>query len=174
MAKVDKDRKFYIMSYLSKEQIEQVISEKQNQIKAIAYAFHDKDDNEPHFHILLYCYSKHTISGIAKWFNRSAFVDDKGMNINTFVEFSLSVKGSFNYLTHEDDEDKFHYDQSIICGYNIDFFRDNTEVDFDPLSESINDLLCGVSLYECVQRYGRDFIIHYGHIKALLNDINNS
>lgn len=174
MAKVEKFRSFYIMSYLSEKQIEKVLREKDKQIRAVAYAFHDKDENENHYHILLYCYSPHTLSSIEKWFNRSEFVDEKGMHINTLLQNCLSIKGSFNYLTHEDEQDKFHYDESIIKGHDIEFFKNAVYVDYDCLSEAINDLLSGVSLYDCVQRYGRDFIIHYGHIKTLLNDIQNS
>lgn len=172
MAKVEKFRSFYIMSYLSEKQIDKVLLEKDKQIRAVAYAYHDKDETINHHHILLYCYSPHTLTSIEKWFNRTEFVDEKGMYINTLVQNCLSIKGSFNYLTHEDEEDKYHYDISIIKGHDIDFFRNAVYIDYDCLSEAINDLLCGVTLYDCVQRYGRDFIIHYGHIKMLLDDIN--
>lgn len=169
--KIKKFYSFYCMSYLSEEQILSVLAEKQSQLRAYAFAYHDKDDNVNHHHILIYCYRPHTIKSIFNWFNRSSFVDEKDMPVNTFVENCISVKGSIQYLTHSNDKDKYQYDDSIVKGVNIDYFFDNFDDDNDNLTLALEDMMNGIPLMEIAKRYGRDFIIHYGHIKTLLLDI---
>lgn len=175
MSKVDKFRCFSLVSYLSNEQLSKVLTDKQSQIRNCAYILHDKDDEIPHFHILIYLYNARTLSSIRNWFYKDCFTDNNGLQVNTLAQVTNFIDGLTTYLTHNDDksiaEGKYIYDLSAVCGWNYDFFYSAIDDPEDNLTLAIEDLINGVPLYDCVKRYGRDFIIHYGHIKTLLNDI---
>ena len=179
--KIDKPRCFFVRTYLSEFQLNDLLRDKESQIRNCAYIYHDKDTDkngeliEPHWHILFYCYCGHTLQQIIKWFN--GFVDNKDMPINSYVEkVNLSTSWNvFDYLTHNTEKSieqgKFVYDKDCIFGWNFDFFIHSDSAETDNLTCAITDLLCGVNLQTVVKRYGRDFIIHYSHIRSLLNDI---
>ena len=170
-----KPRCFCIVSYLSEEQLLSILDKKSSQIRNCAYIYHDKDEEIPHFHILIYLYNGHTVESIRNWFYRDGFLDDKGLQVNSFVEITDHISNYTEYLTHNTEKSisdgKHIYDLSEVRGWNYDFFYSAIDDPDDNLTMAIEDLICGFSLYECVKRYGRDFIIHYGHIKLLLNDM---
>lgn len=172
-------RNFSLMTYLKPQQIEDVLHGHDRQIKAYAYITHDKDKNEfgelkeKHIHLLICLVNNTTVDAIRNWFK--GFTDEKGMPINTLAQPMHDISGSYDYLTHDTEqareEGKYIYPPDEIKGLNLDFFKDTNKQDIDNLTLAIDDLLNGIPLDEVRKRYGRDFIMHYGHIKMLFNDI---
>lgn len=176
---MSKFRNWRLVSYLNEQQILQVIEEHTNQIKAYAYIYHDKDINDdgnpkpPHYHILLALNNATSQTGITNWFQ--GFEDELGNDINTLSKVMSNPKGAFGYLTHNTvaSAHKFQYDESLIKSVNADFFIDYDVVSDDKLSTALSEMLDGIPISEVAKKYGRDFIIHYAHIRALYNDIQS-
>lgn len=172
-------RNFSLLTYLSPEQIEKVILKHDRQVKAYAYIIHDKDTNEfgelkeKHIHLLISIINNTTCEAIRNWFK--GFEDKNGLQINTLAQPMHDICGSYEYLTHETEqareEGKYVYSKDNIKGNNLSYFTDSSKQDIDNLTLAIDDLLAGVPLDEVRKKYGRDFIMHYGHIKMLFNDI---
>ena len=172
-----KPRNYRLISYLSEDQILDIIDYHSNQIKAYAYILHDKDirDNRElkpsHYHILLCLYNGTTLNSLLNWF--IGFEDDNGQEINTFGKVMSTPSGAFGYLTHNtvSSKHKYQYDESLIKCVNREFFNLSDEAAEDKSLSALNELLDGVPLREVAQKYGKHFILHYGHIKMLFNDI---
>lgn len=179
MADTKRYRNFCLMTYLQDEQILQVLGRHERQLKAYAYITHNKDVDEfgkpkiIHRHLLISLVNNTTVDALRNWFK--GFEDENGKQINTLAQPMHEISGSFDYLTHETEqaiaEGKYQYPKEDIKGYNLDFFTDSSKAEQDNLSLAIDDLLNGIPLDEVRKRYGRDFIMHYGHIKMLFNDI---
>lgn len=166
-------RNFSLVTYLEPQQIESVILKHDRQVKAYAYITHDKCNKEIHNHLLLSLINNTTCTAILNWF--AGFEDSKGLQINTLVQPMHDIIGSYKYLTHETEqareEGKYVYSKDNIKGNNLSYFTDSSKQDIDNLTLAIDDLLAGIPLDEVRKKYGRDFIMHYGHIKMLFNDI---
>lgn len=179
MADTKRYRNFCLMTYLQDEQILQVLGRHERQLKAYAYITHNKDVDEfgkskiIHRHLLISLVNNTTVDALRNWFK--GFEDENCKQINTLAQPMHEISGSFDYLTHETEqaiaEGKYQYPKEDIKGYNLDFFTDSSKAEQDNLSLAIDDLLNGIPLDEVRKRYGRDFIMHYGHIKMLFNDI---
>ena len=82
-------RKFSCITYLDVEFLKLRLFQHEKQIRAYAYAYHDKDTNEdgalkePHIHLLIITYNTCTISAIRRWF--SGFIQN-GKDVNTIVQ----------------------------------------------------------------------------------------
>lgn len=174
-------RNFCLMTYLNEQQIKTVLAGHDRQLKAHAYITHDKDKNENgelkqvHMHLLLALVNNTTCDAVRNWFK--GFTDEKGQPINTLAQPMHDISGSFEYLTHNTEqakaEGKYIYDDTSVKGGNIKYFQDTTLQEVDNLTLALDDLMNGIPLIEVAKRYGRDFIVHYGHIKTLYNDIQN-
>lgn len=166
-------RNFSLVTYLKPYQIENVLLKHDRQVKSYAYITHDKCNKEVHTHLLLCLINNTTCNAIQNWF--AGFEDEKGLLINTLVQPMHDLYSSFKYLTHETEQakldGKYVYNVADIKGSNLSYFTNTAEQDVDNLTLAINDLLAGIPLVEVMQTYGRDFIVHYGHIKTLFNDI---
>lgn len=178
MADTKRYRNFCLMSYCTEEQIKKVMQKHDHQLKAHAYILHDKDLDEngkpktAHYHILLALVNATTVDAVRNWFN---FTDSNGLKVNTLGQQMHDTSGSFDYLTHETDESreqgKYIYPATDIKGFNLEYFKDESQLNADSLTSALDDMLNGISLIDIYKRYGRDFIVHYGHIKSLFNDI---
>lgn len=154
-----------------------VLDEHSTQIKAYAFILHDKDITEegkpktPHYHILLCLHNGNSLEAVLRWFD--GFVDDNGNDINTLGKVMNNRKGAYAYLTHNTcaSQDKYQYSESDIVSYNPDFFANDDDEHVDTLASALQDMLDGIPLNDIRKTYGRDFILHYCHIKALYNDI---
>lgn len=176
-----KNRNFSLVTYLTEQQIKAVIEKHNNQVKAYAYILHDKDITEEgsskknHYHLLIALVNATSISGIKKWF--SGFTDSTGMEVNTMCQITNDICGSFDYLTHNTEgaklDGKYLYNDSEVKGFNLEYFKDISLQNVDNLTLALQEMFEGVPLEEIFKKYGRDFIIHYGHIKDLFNDIQN-
>ena len=173
MIDTKRPRNFSLVTYLKPEQIESVLLKHDRQVKAYAYITHDKCNKEIHTHLLICLINNTTCNAIQNWF--TGFEDEKGLQINTLVQPMHDLYSSYKYLTHETEqarqEGKYVYNSDDIKGNNLTYFTDISKQDIDNLTLAIDDMLAGVPLDEVRKKYGRDFIMHYGHIKMLFNDI---
>lgn len=144
-------------------------------VDEFAYILHDrdvKDDGtlkEPHFHFLFVLRRSRRLSDILSCMK-------KILNGNVRLQPCHSVSGSYGYLTHENEDSKVHYDESsIVSSADSTYWKacsSSSECDksSDTIMSAYLDLLNSMPLTECAKKYGRDFIIHYNHIKSLLLD----
>lgn len=168
-------RNFSLVTYLNSYQVENIISKHDRQIRAYAYIVHDKCNKEKHIHLLICLINNTTCNAIKNWF--SGIEDSNGLEVNTLVQPMNDIYCSYKYLTHDTQQakvdGKYQYSVDNILGNNLSYFVDSSAQDIDNLTLALNDLLDGIPLVEVAKKYGRDFIVHYGHIKQLFNDIQN-
>ena len=157
------------------EGLAKFVQNKQSIVTEYAYILHDRDvkedgtRKESHFHFLLVLHRSRRLADIQSYMRYSLYG-------NILLQPCHSVSGSYGYLTHENEDSKVHYDESaIVSSADSSYWKsDISSNDCDKSSDSILsayfDLLNSMSLSECAKKYGRDFIIHYNHIKALLLD----
>lgn len=69
-----------------------------------AFAFHDKDDVKPHYHLRLFAQDKRSLSSWSK-----LLLVDKNS-----IEFLQFKKLSIRYLIHLDNPEKYQYNEDII------------------------------------------------------------
>lgn len=94
-------RFFSLMSYAKEEDIINILKSKERYLDFACYAYHDKDDNENHYHILIQLKNPRKQEQILKWFE--GLTDDEGKECNTFSEITKSTEDSFYYLTHSNE-----------------------------------------------------------------------
>ena len=140
-----------------------------------AYILHDRDvkedgtPKEPHYHFLFVLRRSRRLADIQSCMKKT-------LQGNVMLQSCHSVSGSYGYLTHENENSKVHYDESfIVSSADSSYWKaDTSSNDFDKSCDTIMsaylDLLNSMPLTECAKKYGRDFIIHYNHIKSLLID----
>lgn len=140
-----------------------------------AYIFHDrdvKDDGSPkeaHYHFLLVLKRSRRLADIQSYMKYS-------LQGNVLLQPCHSVTASYGYLTHENEDSKVHYDESSIVSsadssyWKADIQANDRVKSSDTILSAYLDLLNSMPLSECAKKYGRDFIIHYNHIKSLLLD----
>ena len=144
-------------------------------VSEYAYILHDrdvKDDGSPkefHYHFLLVLQRSRRLADIQSYMKYS-------LQGNVLLQPCHSVSASFGYLTHENEDSKVHYDESsIVSSADSSYWKaDTTFNDCDKSCDTILsaylDLSNSMPLPDCAKKYGRDFIIHYNHIKSLLLD----
>lgn len=140
-----------------------------------AYILHDRDikedgtPKEPHYHFLFVLRRSRRLSDIQSCMKKT-------MEGNVLLQPCHSVPDTYGYLMHEDEDDKVKYDESdIVSSADKSFWKpDKSSNDSDKSCDTIMsaylDLLNSMPLTDCAKKYGRDFIIHYNHIKSLLLD----
>lgn len=169
-------RKFNIVTYLSENQLKDVLLQFNCDIKGYAYIFHDKDKDEQgkkkekHVHLMLFTYNSHTCSAIKKWFR--AF-DKKKKLINVLVEPMIDEQSSYEYLIHKNDKDKYQYKAIRIRKYNVHYSIYESVRDYDVFTELVLAYMENRNTNEMVLRYGRNFIVNFKNIQAVCNQINS-
>ncbi len=174
-----RSRRFSCITYLNELQLQVCLMKHSNQIRAYAYAYHDKDKKddgtlkEPHCHLILGLYNTCSVSSIRRWFG--GYMDEKEMPITTTAQICGDVYTMYDYLTHSTKEaiedGKYRYDKSIIVCNNKDYFQAGEQSEYDNITLATEMLLKGAKTRELGRRFGRDFILHYGAIKQYLSDI---
>lgn len=160
-------RLFALVTYITNEdEIQKTLVKHGNSIRAFGYIFHDKDENDPHFHVVIRTHSNWTPKQIAVWFN-----DFNEKKQNTLAQPVWSRQGIVSYLTHDDEPDKHHYSQSDIKWYNEGDIRQKEGK--DDSQEIVEDILRGVKTREMVKRYGRDYIYHIQAYHFVAEKIQN-
>lgn len=171
------DRNFFCVSYLTLEQIHDVLTRKASQIKQYAYILHDMDiesDGTPkqqHFHIIVCLNHPVNLNTFINWWK--GYIDGDGKAVNTLVQCAGSVSVCYRYLTHKDDPDKYQYNDILIVSTDPSYFEDERLSEADPVWELVDMILSGKSLREVARIGGRDFIYHYSAIRVLVDDIIN-
>ena len=132
MSDTAKGRYFALVSYRTDtDGLVKSIEKKRNSIRAYALIKHDQDEADPHHHMVLRTHSTWSCPQVAKW-----FADDSGQN--TFAQLVRDRTGIIDYLTHENEPDKHHYDKGDIIDGGLD--------DILPAGESSDDT------YEIVEK----------------------
>ena len=157
------------------EGLSNFVKDNNSVVSEYAYILHDRDlkddgsPKEPHYHFLFVLRRSRRLADIQSCMNKT-------LDGNVLLQSCHSVSGSYGYLTHENEDSKVHYDESSIVSSADSLYwkSDTSSNDFDKPSDTILsaylDLLNSMPLTECAKKYGRDFIIHYNHIKSLLLD----
>lgn len=167
---VTKESKVYnvlLVSYAPVSFISDTLKNHISQLKAYSYCFHDRDkDKVPHTHILICSTMPMYIDTYINWFK---YINDNNELEKTLGQKCVDIKGSYQYLIHENNLEKFQYKVTDRYTYNSDFFNLSNHEDKSILA--LTDILAGCSLRDCALRYGRDFIYHYAHMRQLIIDI---
>lgn len=170
----NRSRKFSLVTYLVEPDLVTCLNNHQQSIRGFAYAYHDKDETEEgkikekHAHVVLWLYNPSDSNRIRRWFHG---VDEKGIEANTLAQVCMDVAASYEYLWHKNNPEKYQYDSSIVVSSDPALFE---QADDNPESDAyapLEDLLNGVPLSVVAKRYGRDFIVHYGHYRQIYQDI---
>ena len=162
-----KTRYFAIVSYLTCEQLASILQTKSSSVRAWALINHDKDIKDPHRHVVIRTHSTWTPSQVGAWF-KGYYNGEK--EVNTFVEVVHDRTAICEYLTHENDPDKHHYDVSEIVDHGLADIMPSGESSDDTF-EIVEKMLEGVSTRELVRLYGRDFLYHYGSYALVVERI---
>ncbi len=167
-----KTRFFSLMTYADEKQLQKVMMKHIKSIRAYCYILHDKDENEPHHHVVLRTHSTWSSFQLRKWF--SGLTDKEKKPINTFCEPANDLVALKEYLTHSDDESrtkgKYQYSASDIRDYGIwDLIPKNDS--YDSSYEIINKILVGTSYRELVRQYGRSFLYHWDKFADMAAEI---
>ncbi len=162
-----KSRYFALVSYLSVEQLASLFQQKSTSIRAWVAIDHDKDNKEPHRHAVIRTHSTWTAAQVQAWF-KGYFVE--GKEVNTFVEVVHDRSAICDYLTHENNPDKYRYDRGDIIDHGLDDILPSGESSDDTF-EIVEKMLAGVSTREMVRLYGRDFLYHYGSYALVVERI---
>lgn len=123
-----------------------------------AYILHDKDNTDPHYHILFTTKANYTCKNIVKIFNECCPSDQ-----NTFCRpVSKSTTGAYQYLTHSTDRAKeqlkHQYSEDEIVTNNSSRWA---KVQNEGLSvdEFCDDLFADdININAMCRKYGRDFM----------------
>lgn len=129
--------------------------------KHYVYCFHDMDEVDYHYHVIAQYYNARTCSAVMRDFiSRS----------NCFVEVVYGLCGLFDYLTHENETDKYHYSRdrlkSDLLSYWVGKCKDNEkkskEDEIECFCDDLMDYCRGmIKLKTMAIRYGKDFIKNY-------------
>ena len=87
-----------------------------------------------------------------------------------------SLSDCFDYALHtkfRDDIEHFNYNRSELHYTNLRFFTKSRQSN-NKGADIVIDLLNGVSLYDMMIKYGRDFIIHYNQYMEFVYQLRNN
>lgn len=171
-------RKFSCITYLDEEMLKLRLFQHEKQIRAYAYAYHDKDVREdgtlkePHIHLLIVTYCTCTLSAVRRWFY--GFVKD-GKDVTTTAQKMTDEYEMYEYLIHNTlsakAAGKYQYDKSIRVTNDPIYWQAYEQSNWDNVQLACEMLLKGTSLHDCGRMFGRDFILHYNAIKNYLSDV---
>lgn len=163
MANVERARNYSLVTYHSEETVKAVIRANINRIRHWAYCIHDKDvkedgtPQEVHIQIMLNLNYASTLLAVRRMFPGE--VD--GQKFNTLGQVVRDLDSCFEYLSHENQENKFHYPHdSVQCDNRAYWEKQISDDDNNKALLIISDILDGERLWVMLQRYGRDFVIH--------------
>lgn len=151
---MDRYHNFDLITYISKDILQYLLDTNTN-IKHYAYAYHDKDNCEPHFHLLVNYKN-------AKTFN-ACLTDFTIPNVTTRcipIEEKNKVE-RYEYLTHKNNLDKFQYNDNIVITDNSNFWLNCSTANNEKTLSLLEDLVQKKSFRYMVETYGRDFVINY-------------
>lgn len=160
-SKVRKSRFFSLTTYATEKQIKKVIGDHIKSVRAFCYIYHDKDENEPHHHILMRTHSTWTSTQISRWF--ADCKDKDHNNVNTFCETASDMDALERYITHDTEEareaGKYQYSKDDIKDFGMCDLAERKD-SYDSSYEILMRVLSGMNPRELVRYYGRDFLYH--------------
>lgn len=116
-----------------------------------AYIYHDKDDNENHYHVICVFQNQRTLSAIKRDINSTQ---------NTLGQKVNSLSDMFHYLTHDEEEGKEIYPiENVVCD-DLYYWThlDNVKDDSADIEQMIDDIINGVHYRILARKYGRDYV----------------
>lgn len=118
-----------------------------------AYILHDKDQKEPHYHVLLHYRSQKKFKTILRELQSEQ---------NTLGEPIKNLYGMVRYLTHEGQDEKHIYEEELIHSDDFLWWKKFAQEpdEKSPLSV-INDIISGVSLRTLISRYGSTIVFQW-------------
>lgn len=161
-----KSRVLCMMSYLDLAEIEKRLEWHSSQVRYWCCILHDKDKDEngelkiPHYHIMIETYDPYPVQSVRNWFK--GIFDQDGKEVNTLGKIAIDRKSATDYLTHKNAPEKHQYAETEIHRYSdyIKIALVKPRADEQPSLRIIEDMLDGLTEYELVQRYGREYIIN--------------
>lgn len=148
----DRYHRFAVVTYNGLDDIQNLL----NTAFKYAYILHDKDETDPHYHILCSFKGNKSFNAVKKLITGSQ---------NTFVQQLHDLNGAYIYLTHEERSDKALYSEDDIVTNDRYYFLGSAPAD-DNL-EFVHDLLdSDKNLREMAYRWGRDYIRNYHKYQA--------
>ena len=163
----DKNKRFYWFFVRSYEPPEKFTIIFQN-CKNYAYIYHDKDNNEPHYHYLFQLKNNTT---------HSAFLC--AYNIKMHSEVCGSPLGAFEYLTHKNHPDKYQYNLDDIVALDFNKFLSLSSSGNDNNNnlrtmDLLQDIVNNIPLDEMVYKYGRDYVLNFKKYQDFARLMSNS
>lgn len=153
MVSRSRSRLYSSVLYMSPSQLDTILARIPSLIH-YAYILHDKEDCEPHIHCLTYYSFQRDRSSVIRDFRY-------GYSGTVLTEIGTSRSSLFLYLTHDDKPDKYQYPVSDIVSNDLDFWSSTPSNPLDNTLCILEDINRHVRFRTLVQRYGRDFVIHY-------------
>ena len=154
-------RFFSLTTYATEKQIQKVVTDHVRSIRALCYIYHDKDESEPHHHVLIRTHSAWTSVQIARWF--SDLKDEKREKVNTFCEVAHDMDSLVRYILHDTAEareaGKHLYSREDIKDFGMCDLAERKD-SYDSSYEILMRVLSGMNPRELVRYYGRDFLYH--------------
>ena len=154
-------RFFSLTTYATEKQIQKVLGDHVRSIRAMCYILHDKDEAEPHYHILMRTHSNWTTAQIAKWF--ADLKDKEKKPINTFCETANDMDALKQYILHADvksrEEGKHLYAKEDIKDFGLCDLSERKD-SYDNSYEILMKVLAHANPRDLVRYYGRDFLYH--------------
>jgi hypothetical protein len=145
-------------------------------VQDVAYILHDRDEGKTdHYHVVIMLNRSRRIQDIVNFLQKNFF---KG---NVLYEPVRDGAAVFDYLTHDtkgDENKAVYFPHEVQSSISSDEWKKlYSGVGTVKQSDKEDGILCayidlvsGLDVESCARKYGRDFIIHYGHIKNLLQD----
>ena len=151
-------------------------------VQHYAYCTHDRDYNEDgtpkmlHTHVLLYTYDAKTSSAIKKIFDNYSAEYYKKIGLdpqNTCTQECHDMGAQFRYLRHLDNPNKQPYNADEVYTDDIVYWNElcrtagMTDSSTNTGLAMLNDYLSGMSSYEMVERYGKEYMYHAKQIREM-------
>lgn len=138
---------FNIVTYVVDEN---VIIDFCRHCKKYAYVLHDRDEGKSlHYHIICSFDRNKSFNSV-----RALLPSDQ----NTLIKPLFSRQGSYRYLTHKDDPDKYQYSDDCIHTNDVLYFsKDEVKYNLETFLVDIQPCT-SLPLVELAKRYGKDFI----------------
>lgn len=156
-----KSRFFSLTTYATEKQVLKVVGDHVSSIRALCYILHDKDESEPHIHILMRTHSTWTSPQITKWF--ADLKDKEKKPVNTFCEIANDMDALKRYIIHDTPEareaGKYQYRIEDIKDYGMCDLSEKKD-SYDSSYEILMRVLAGANPRDLVRYYGRDYLYH--------------
>lgn len=169
---MSKSRYFSLTTYATEKQIQKVVGDHVRSIRSFCYIYHDQDEAEPHYHILMRTHSTWSAPQIAKWF--AGLLDKEKKPVNTFCEIAQDMDALKTYILHQDEksreEGKHEYSITDIKDFGFNDLSERKDA-YDTSYEILNKVLLGVNPRDLVRYYGRDYLYHHNQYSEVADQV---